>query len=183
MEQPSTDTNDYTDNVKAAVMLFTEYGSYIRTVIRYHVKNENQVDDLFHDFFISLVANPLPADVRKIKGFLNRMITNLIIDSIRRVENYKKHKNNYMKCLNNPINKKTPEKILIEEEETRKMFELIEAQLRSTYSRAITLRFRDNHNIKEIAEKMNVRSESAKKYIIRGLAKMRCFLTNNKTRH
>jgi len=60
MEQPSTDTNDYTDNVKAAVMLFTEYGSYIRTVIRYHVKNENQVDDLFHDFFISLVANPLP---------------------------------------------------------------------------------------------------------------------------
>ncbi len=183
MALPRTDTNDYTDNVNAAAKLFTEHGSYIRTVIRYHVKNENQVDDLFQDFFLSLVANPLPADVRNIKGFLYRTITNRLIDAIRRVENYKKHKNNYMKCLNNPINKNTPEKILIEVEETRKMFELIEAQLRPTYSRAITLRYRNNYNIKQIAKKMNVGSESAKKYIIRGLVKMRRFLTNNKTRH
>jgi RNA polymerase sigma factor (sigma-70 family) len=183
MALPSTDTNVYTDNVDTAAKLFTEHGSYIRTVIRYHVKNENQADDLFQDFFLFLVTNPLPADVRNIKGFLYRAITNRIIDAIRRIENYKKHKNNYIKCLNNPINKKTPEKAFIEAEETRKMFELIEAQLRPTYSRAITLRYRNNCNIKEIANKMNVGSESARKYITRGLAKMRCFLTNNKTRH
>ena len=183
MALPRTDTIDYTDNVNTAAKLFAEHGSYIRTVIRYHVKNENQVDDLFQDFFLSLAVNPLPADVRSIKGFLYRTITNRIIDATRRVENYKKHKNNYMKYLNDPIYKKTPEQVVIDAEEINRMFELIEMRLRRSEAQAITLRYRNNYDIKKIAKKMNVGSESAKKYIIRGLAKMRCFLTNNKTRH
>jgi len=183
MALPKADTNDYTDDVNAAEKLFTEHGSYIRTVIRYHVKNENQVDDLFQDFFLSLLTNPLPADIRSIKGFLCRMITNRIIDATRREENYKKHKNNYMKYLNNPIYKKTPEQVVIDAEETNRMFELIKMRLRRSEAQAITFRYRNNYNFKKIAKIMNVDSDSAKKYIIRGLAKMRCFLTNNKTRH
>ena len=103
MALPTTDTIDYTDNVNAAAKLFTKHGSYIRTVIRYHVKDENQEDDLFQEFFLSLIVNPLPAGVRNIKPFLYRTITNRIIDATRQVENYKKHKNNYVKYLNNPI--------------------------------------------------------------------------------
>jgi len=152
-------------------------------VIRYHVKNENQADDLFQDFFLSLVANPLPADVRNIRSFLYRAITNDIINAVQRGENYQNKMLKYAKRLNHSINNKTPENIVIEVEETNRMFELIEMRLRRSYARAITSRYRNNCNIKEIAKKMNVGSESAKKYIIRALAKMRRLLTNNKTRH
>ena len=176
MALPKTDTIDYTDNVNTAAKLFAEHGSYIRTVIHYHVKNENQVEDLFQDFFLSLVVNPLPADIRSIKGFLYRTITNRIIDATRRVENYKKHKNNYLKYLNNPIYKKTPEQVVIDAEEINRMFELIEMRLRRSEAQAITFRYRNNYNIKEVAMRMNVNCSSVRKYIYVGLSKIRQLL-------
>ena len=183
MAQPSTDTNDYTYNVDAAAKLFMEYGDFIRAVIRCQVKNETQVDDLFQDFFLSLIANPLPADVGNIRSFLNRAITNDIINAVQRAEHYQNKMLKYAKRFKYPIYKKTPEQVVIDAEETNRMFELIKMRLRRSEAQAITFRYRNNYNFKKIAKIMNVDSDSAKKYIIRGLAKMRCFLTNNKTRH
>ena len=173
MALPSTDTNDYTDNVDAAAKIFTEYGDFILMVIRYNVKNETQADDLFQDFFLSLVASPLPAGVQNVKGYLYRAITNKIIDAIHRVESYQNHMYKYAKHLNRSINKKTPENAFIEAEETKKMFELIEMRLRSSHAQAITLRYKNNYEIKEVARKMNVRNASVRKYIYVGLSKIR----------
>jgi len=169
--------------VDTAAKLFMEYGDFIRAVIRYQVKNESQVNDLFQDFFLFLVVRPLPADVQNVKGYLYRAITNKVFEAARRVENYQNHMLKYAKRLNHSINKKTPENAFIEAEETEKMFELIERHLRRSYAQAITLRYRDNYDIKEVAKEMKVGSESIKKYIQRGFGKMRYFLTNMKARH
>jgi DNA-directed RNA polymerase specialized sigma24 family protein len=55
------DTSKCRNNVGLAAKIFAEYGDFIRMVIRYKVKNEAQADDLFQDFFLSLVVSPLPA--------------------------------------------------------------------------------------------------------------------------
>ena len=172
----STDTNDYTDNVDAAAELFMEYGDFIRSVIRCQVKNETQVDDLFQDFFLSLIANPLPADVRNIKSFLYRAITNDIINAVQRAKNYQNKMLKYSKRFNYPIYKKTPEQVVIDAEETNRMFELIEMRLRRSEAQAISFRYRNDCNIKEVATKMNLSSGSVRKYIYVGLSKIRQLL-------
>ena len=176
MALPSTDTDDYTHNVDTAAKLFVEHGDFIRAVIRWQVKNETQVDDLFQDFFLSLVVNPLPPDIRNMKSFLYKAITNDIINAAQRAKNYQ---NKMLKCakhFNDSINKKTPENAFIEAEETNRMFELIEMRLRRSEAQAITFRYRKNYSIKEIAMKMNVSSGTVRKYIYVGFSKIRQFL-------
>lgn len=169
----SKDTNNYTDKVNTVAKLFMEYGDFIRAVIHCQVKDETNADDLFQDFFLSLIANPLPADAKNIKNFLYRAITNDIMNAVQRVENYQKNMLKYSKRLNYPIYKITPEDVVIDEEETNRMFELIEMRLRRSEAQAITLRYISNYNIKEVAMKMNVSYKSVRKYIYVGLSKIR----------
>jgi len=169
----NTHSNNYANNVDVAAKIFVEYGDFIHTVIRHQVKNETQADDLFQDFFLSLVASPLPAGVRNIKGYLYRAITNDIIDATHRVERYWNHVHKYSEYLEHPINKRTPENAFINVEETNKMFVLIKRRLTNSQYQAMALRYRTDHSIKEVAEKMGVKSTSVSRYISIGLKKIR----------
>jgi RNA polymerase sigma factor (sigma-70 family) len=164
-------------NVASAAEIFSEYGDFIRAVIRYKVKNEARAGDLFQDFFLSLVSKPIPAGVQNVRSYLYRAIINDIVDATRRVEKYKTRMNKYAECLNYSINKNTPENALIEAEETDKMFKLIEGWLRRSETQAISLRYRNSYNIKEVAKKMHVNNRTVSRYISAGLSKVRQFLT------
>jgi RNA polymerase sigma factor (sigma-70 family) len=164
-------------NVDRAAEIFSKYGDFIRTVIYYHVKNDAQADDLFQDFFLSLVSRPLPADIQNVKGYLYKAITNDIVDAARRVEKYKTRMDKYAECFNYSVNNNRPENALVEIEQTDKMFKLIEGQLRHSEAQVITLRYRNSYNIKEAAKKMHVNSRTISRYISTGLSKVRQFLT------
>ena len=164
-------------NIASAAEIFSEYGDFIRAVIRYKVKNEARAGDLFQDFFLSLVSKPIPAGVQNVRSYLYRAIINDIVDATRRVEKYKTRMNKYAECLNYSINKNTPENALIEAEETDKMFKLIEGWLRRSEAQAISLRYRNSYNIKEVAKKMHVNNRTVSRYISAGLSKVRQFLT------
>ncbi len=164
-------------DVDHAAEIFAEYGVFIRTVIRFHVKSETQAEDMFQDFFLSLVYKPVPQNVKNIKGYLYRAITNDIVDSARRVERYRNHMHKYSKHLvDHPINERTPEDAFIHVEETNKMFELIKGWLRNNEFQAIALRYKDHYNIKDVAKKMDVKRTSVSRYISEGLRKIRKFL-------
>jgi len=64
--------------------IFSLHGDFIRSVIRYRVKDETLVDDVFQDFFLSLAANPLPPDVRNVKNYLYRAIINNSFNAVKR---------------------------------------------------------------------------------------------------
>lgn len=180
MVSPSTDIDSRTDSANAAAQVFAKYGDFIRTIIRYHIGNEVQADDLLQDFFLALVSNPVPPDIQNVKSYLYRAVTNDIIDATRRVERYRRHTYKYARRGNHVIDKTTPEDLFIEAEEKDKMFELIEMRLRHTEGQAITLRYRNNNNVKEVAERMKVSIGTARRYISVGLGKIRVFLTRAK---
>ena len=177
MALPSSSTNNRANRVDVAAKVFAEYGDFIRAVIRYKVKNDAQSDDLFQDFFLSLVSKPIPAGVQNVKSYLYRAIINDIVDATRRVEKYKTRMNKYAECLNYSINKNDPENALVEVEQTDKMFKLIEGQLRHSEAQAVTLRYRNSCNIKEVAKKMHVNNRTVSRYLSAGLNKVRQFLT------
>ncbi len=162
-------------NVGLAAKIFSEHGDFIRQVICSQVNDKTQADDIFQDFFLSLVHRPVPQDVENIEGYLCTAITNDIIDTTRRREN---NNNMYKHCANHnhSVNKRTSEKILIEVEEVRQIFKLIEVRLTDRQYQAIVLRYRTNLSINEIADKMGVKDTSVRKYIFRGLSKVRQFI-------
>ncbi len=167
------ETSTYRNNVGTATEVFTEYRDFIHMVICSQVKNKSHADDLFQDFFLSLVSKPIPQNVKNIKSYLYRAISNDIVDTQRQAERQKEKIKKYKERCNFSINKPEPENALIKDEQMNKMFDLIKDRLTSSQSQAITLRYVTNHTIKEVAEKMGIKTTSASRYICTGLRKIR----------
>lgn len=163
-------------NVAGAARIISEYGDFIRAIIRYKVKNEDLSADLFQDFYLSLVSKPIPGGVRNVRSYLYKAIINDILDATRRIEQYKTRISKYAECFKYSINKDNPENALIETEETDKMFEAIEGWLQHRESQAISLRYRDSFDVKEAAKKMNVDDRTISRYVSSGLSKIRHYL-------
>lgn len=166
----------YENNVLPASEVFAEYGDFIHAVFYAKVGNKDLADDLFQDFFLSLVYKPIPKGINNTKNYLYKAMTNDIVDAVRRTGRYKNHIRKYGKQRNYSINKTTPENALIKKEEFDKLFAIIKGRLPNSESQAIVLRYRENHSIKKVAKKMCVNNRSVSRYISVGLKKIRQFL-------
>ena len=169
----TTKESEQLNNVERAAQIFSEYGDFILAVIHYQTSNHAHADDLFQDFFLSLISRPVPSEVQNVKGYLYRAITHDIIDAARRVDKYRNLMHKYAENLDYSVNKNTPENALIKVEEINRTFKRIEGCLPCSEAQAITFRYRDNCAIKDISDKMHVNKRSASKYISTGLRKIR----------
>ncbi len=171
----SKETTQRRIDVSRAGKIFTKYGDFIDRIIFSQVKNKTQADDIFQDFFLSLVHKPIPQDIKNMKGYLYKAIIRDIIDAKSRLGNYINHMHKYSAAHNHSTDKKKPENALIEVEET-KIFKIIKEMLPNRQYQAVVLRYRTGLSLKEIAEEMVVKEESVRKYIYRGLRKIRQFV-------
>jgi RNA polymerase sigma factor (sigma-70 family) len=162
--------------VHLAAEIFTEYGDFVRGIIRCKVDDKNCIDDLFQNFFLSLVYRPPSPNVKDIKSYLYRAIINDIIDNRRRIERYQNQMHKYAECLNCSAAEDKPEKVLIEAEEMNRMFKCIETQLQHNEAKAVILRYRNNYKIEKIAALMGVNNIAAWRYISKGVRKIRQLL-------
>jgi len=167
------ENNDRRANISAAADIFAEYGEFIFGIIFYKVHDKTLTEDLFQDFFLSLVDKPIPADVRNIKSYLYKSLKNDIIDAGRRTERYRSLKSDYAEYTDYFINNKSSRNAFKSEEQTDEIFELIGGNLKPSEARAITLRYKKNRSIGEIAKEMNVKKASVSMYICTGLKKLR----------
>ena len=160
-------------NAEQASQIFFKYGDFIRSVIHTKLNDPEKEENMFQDFFLSLVYKPMPTDVKNKKSYIYRAIINDITDSNRRSERYSTHIKFFEKKIEYTINKSTPENAYINEEQISKMLTLIKEQLPDSCSEAITLRYIENMSIQEVAKKMNVKSSSVSRYISTGVKKLR----------
>jgi len=175
MALPNANNNDRV-NVKKAGKIFEEYGEFIFGVILQKVQDKNLAEDLYQDFFLSLVSKPVPADVRNIKSYLYKSLKNDVIDAGRRTERYRNLKTGYAERTDYFINKKSSTNAFSSKERTDEIFELIGGNLTPSEARAITLRYKKDRSIGQIAKEMNVKKESVSRYICVGLDKLRRLL-------
>jgi RNA polymerase sigma factor (sigma-70 family) len=169
----SANTRKCQRNVGLAAEVIDEHSDFIYMVICSQVKNKSRVDDIFQDFFLSLVAKPIPDNVKNIKSYLYKAVCNDIVDKQRQVERYKSQIKKYRERCNFSINNHEPENALIKDEQLNKMFDLIKGRLTTSQSQAIALRYGTNHTIQEVADEMGVKRTSVSRYICTGLRKMR----------
>jgi RNA polymerase sigma factor (sigma-70 family) len=169
----SANTKKSQTNVRQAAEIIAEYSDFIYMVICSQIKNKSRVDDIFQDFFLSLVAKPIPDNVKNIKSYLYKAVCNDIVDKQRQVERYKNQIKKYRERYIFSINNSDPENALIKDEQLSNVFDLIKGQLTSSQSQAIALRYGTDHTIQEVAEEMGVKTTSVSRYICTGLRKMR----------
>ncbi len=163
-------------DVQRATAIFFEHYDFIRAVIRYKIKDESRAEDLFHDFFLSLVSRPVPAEVQDIKGYIYRAITNDVTDHIRHIKRYQAMTHKYADCNKLIVNNRVPEDALMEKEQTVRMIELIRKRVTKNEFKAIASRYRNDLSIKETAGRMNINDRSVVRYISTGLGKVKRFL-------
>jgi RNA polymerase sigma factor (sigma-70 family) len=167
---------DVSGDVQRAAAIFLEHGDFIRAVIRHKIKDKSITEDLFHNFFLSLVSRPIPAEVQDIKGYIYRAITNDVTDHVRRLKKYQAMTQrcaDYKKII---VNNRVPLDALIEKELTVRMVELIRNRVTKNEFKAIASRYCDDLSIKEAADRMNIDDRSVIRYISTGLRKVKRFL-------
>jgi RNA polymerase sigma factor (sigma-70 family) len=173
----NTDCKKHRCNVAAAAKVFLDHKDFIRKVICFHIQDEDQADDLFQDFFLSLISNPLPRDIQNIKSYLYKAITNDIIDAIHRREKYRNCIQEYAQHSSRPRRQTTPLEAVSEKEQASRVFELVKKRLPPTEAQAVYLQYRDSHNAREIAEKMGVGIATVRGYLSEGLSRIRRLLS------
>lgn len=156
-----------------AASLFAEHGGYIRAIIRFHVKNEFQVEDLYQEFFLTLLVKPIPANVESVRAYLYRAITNDVIDAGRRESRRQKNLRLFSERARNSIQIEEPGDAIEETEEKDSILSHWLRQLRGREAEAIRLRYRDSRSIDEIAREMGVDNATVSHYLSRGLKKLR----------
>ena len=74
----SVSTNKESDtqsNTGLAEKIFEEHGDFIHSIIRFNVNNKVEAEDVFQDFFLSLISKPIPEEVQNLRGFLYRVVS------------------------------------------------------------------------------------------------------------
>ena len=170
--------SDTQSNVGLAEKIFEEHGDFIHSIIRFNVNNKVEAEDVFQDFFLSLISKPIPEEVQNLRGFLYRVVSDNVKDALRRTNRYQARIRRYAERHGHII-ENCPEDTVIDVEETEKMFELIQRSLPPNEARAITLRYGNNDDIVEVAEKMGIKPRSVSRYVSAGLKKLRQFVGVN----
>jgi RNA polymerase sigma-70 factor (ECF subfamily) len=161
----NSDPNCLEYRVAAAAKIFGDHGSFIRIVIRSHVQDKDLADDLFQDFFLSLISKPLPRSLENVKGYLYRAITNDIVDATRRMIKYRAYMREYAERSKRSDSQKTPKETLQEMEQAEIVLKIIDERLPCSEAEAVSLRYLDSHKVKEIATTMGVANTTARIYV------------------
>ena len=164
-------------NTAWAAEVFSKYGDFIMAVIRSKIGDDDLASDLYQNYFLVLIAYPIPRDVKNIKTYIYKTVTNDVLDAIRHLDRYQSYIKRFSKIVENPINNDTPESALIYKETMEKTFQMIEELLPAKQSQAITLKFKDNKSIGKIAKRLKLNKRSVSQYISVGIKKMRQFLS------
>jgi RNA polymerase sigma factor (sigma-70 family) len=170
------ETHNQSANLAHAEEVFAEHGDFVRRIIRFHVRNQVEREDLFQDFFLELISRPIPEDVQNVRGYIYHVVHNNIKDAFRRIERYQKRLHRYAEHRR-PIIEDRPENDLIETEEIEKMFELIHRHLPKKEAKAMEQRYKHNRNINDTAAKMGVKPKSVSRYLSAGANKLRQVLS------
>jgi RNA polymerase sigma factor (sigma-70 family) len=174
-----TDRADIRKRVGLAAEIFEKYSDDIRAIIHFNVKDKSKTDDIFQDFFVSIIRKPIPQDLEDIKAYLYRAVTNDVIDFSRQIKCHQDHIQKYAECRKHFVISEDPQNTAIQMENTKKMFYLIENRLPKREAQAVLQRYGQGFSTTDTAEKMNVKKRNISRYLSMALKKMREFVPEN----
>ena len=172
---------EVTEKVEVAAKIIGKYETLIRAIIRLHTDNDYDADDIFQDFFLSLVNKPIPLSPKDTKAYLAQAAINDVFDAIRRRKNYRQHLTQYYQSSKYRRNTQgTPQSIILQAEEIQKLFDLVKERLATRETEAVLQKYRCGLNTSEAAEEMGINTMSFDRYVCVGMKKLSEFVSRKK---
>jgi RNA polymerase sigma factor (sigma-70 family) len=171
-----TDGTEIRKRVGLAAEVFDRYGDEIRAIIHFNVKDKSKADDIFQEFFVSIVRKPIPLGLQDIRAYLYRAVTNDVIDVSRQIKCHQDHIQKYAECRKHFVISEDPQNTAIQTENTKKMLYLIESRLPKRQAEVVIQRYGQSLSTTDTAEKMDVNERNVSRYLSVALKKMREFV-------
>ena len=165
--------------VGLAAEIFDRYGDEIRAIIHFNVKDKSRAEDIFQEFFVSIVRKPIPTDIQDIRGYLYRAVTNDVIDTSRQIKKRRDRVQKYAECRKYFVISEDPQETAIQAENTKKMFQLIENHLPKREAKVLIQRYGQGFSTTDTAERMQVDKRIVSRYLSAALKKMRQYVPEN----
>ena len=160
------------NRVRSAAEVFAKYGNQIRAIIRFHLKDKSRADDVFQEFFVSLVHNPIPPHITDVEAYLYRALTNDVIDVWRQASNYRNGVQEYAESHRYDVIQDDPQSNFIQVEATKDMFRLIESRLPKCEAAVLWQRVGNGLNASDTAKRTNIDKRSVVRYLSLARKKM-----------
>jgi RNA polymerase sigma factor (sigma-70 family) len=160
-------------NFELAARLFREHEAFIRSVIRFALRDPSEADDFFQELFLSLALNFPSEEIKSPRGYLYRLIMERAYDWGRTQARRKKRLRQVDLDADPPSDHKAAEVIVSQGEEARILFQRIQEHLRRNEARAILYRYKHDYTLEETAEKMGIKPRTVIRYVCTGLKKIR----------
>lgn len=165
--------------VGLAAEVFGKYGDEILAVIRFNVDDPSRANDIFQDFFISLVRKPVPSHIKDVRGYLYKAVTNDVIDSSRRTRNRQNNAQEYAYHHKHCISQDNPQDMMIHAEETERMLDLIEKHLPKREARVFLKRYENGLSTDDTAKKLSLTKRTVSQYLSIAMKKVRHIVIKN----
>ena len=161
--------------------IYEEDGDFIRKVIQVHRGNLLNGDDVFQGLFLHLLEKPISSEVVDRRSYLYRMTINNMINEAHRIEAYKKRLSRYSQVQPSKARERGPYEKTAQANEFNHIMQIIDNKLPSQLATALKLYYKKDDTNGAIAQAMSVKKETVRRYIRRGLKKLREIFKHNQS--
>ncbi len=163
------------EGVEIASRIFRDYGATIRRMVQRYVHSEQDVDDVYQNIFLSIVASP-PTHETSLLAYFRVIVRNAVKDASRRAASRQGFAKRYGRFLETRAPGDGKESELEQTEQVSKTMTLLKYALPTYMARVLTERFVHGRGIDEIASQLGVDRRSVSRYCCVGLKRLRHLL-------
>lgn len=167
------------DRIRLAGAIFQEHGPHIRQFIRRYVRDENDVDDIYQNIFLSLVRMP-PSNATYLLAYMSRVTRNHAIDAARRAASYGGCVERYAQLRHENAIASNPEAELIHAEHLGLLVDMIETSLPPHLAAVIVERYAYGRDMTEAATRLGIKERTVSRYCCVGLKRIRELINEGK---
>lgn len=158
-----------------AEQIYRHYGDFIYRAIRCRVASDIEADDIFQQFFLSLMQHPIPESITNVESYLNRAVNNDVLDQMRKEKRYRARLYRQCACARE-CRVDDPSELASRAEYAEKMLNLLRTCLPFHESNTIIKRYYKGQDIREISAELGANRRSISRYLCTGLQKIRHLL-------
>jgi RNA polymerase sigma factor (sigma-70 family) len=159
--------------VDLATRIFAEQGSAIRSMIRQHVTNQEEEDEVYQNLYLSLVCSPPPEVLTNVMAYLNTVIRNDVIDAVRQRKSRQQMVSKY--AMSQPWDEveDAPDDRVTQAEQVQRITSLVGKLLPAHEARAVIERYVYGHSMTDIASHLRVKERTVSRYACVGIRRIR----------
>jgi RNA polymerase sigma factor (sigma-70 family) len=170
-------TKSQSDRMQDIANIFVEHGDFFRSILskKFSLQSGVDIEDLFQEFFISLVENSALPDIKCIKSYLYTAIINDIKDHYRKAKVRQKVKYEYKKYAPH-FRSKDPSMQAEDNDMINHIRHVMDSHLPRHELDAINQTLSGN-NLIEGAKNMGIKKRSFSHYLCTGVKRLKAFFS------